>query len=130
MIYQLDIDLIRANVIFLIEPTLAEFDRLYYDNVTRITDAEYKDIREEIENPELSDGYTRLLNCGTAIVYLRHKYAEGSFTHEIIHAAYKLLKVRGFDLDDEEAWAYLGGYLTEKYYDFMRENDPDFKSED
>lgn len=130
MVYQLDIDLIRAQVVFLIETTTAEFDRLYYDNVTRITDEEYKEIKREIENPKLSDGYTGMLDNGTVIIFLRHKFAEGAITHEMIHAAYKLLKVRGFELDDEEAWAYLGGYLTEKYYEYLRENDPDLKSDD
>ena len=69
--------------------------------------------------------------CDNAkILIFQQITTEGAITHEVIHATYKLLKVRGFELDDEEAWAYLGGYLTEKYYEYLRENDPDLKSDD
>lgn len=35
--------------------------------------------------------------------------------HEIFHIAYRVLTPRG--IEDEEAWAYLIGYLTEMFYD-------------
>lgn len=62
MVHEINIDLLRAHVVLLIAPTISEFDRLYYDNVTRITDEEYKQIRDEIEHPELSAGCTWLLD--------------------------------------------------------------------
>lgn len=127
MIHSIDIDLLRANLVYLIASTVQEFDRFYYDNVTRITDEEYKQIRNEIEHPELCAGCTWLLDNNTVLVFIRNKWNEGEVAHEMIHAAYKLLKPRGFDLDDEEIWAYLGGYLTEEYYNYLREKDPDLK---
>lgn len=35
--------------------------------------------------------------------------------HELFHVAYNILKFRG--IEDEEAWAYLIGHLTEMFYD-------------
>lgn len=35
--------------------------------------------------------------------------------HEIFHITHKVLAPRG--IEDEEAWAYLIGYLTEMFYD-------------
>jgi len=35
--------------------------------------------------------------------------------HEIFHIAHRVLTLRG--IEDEEAWAYLIGYLTEMFYD-------------
>lgn len=130
MVHEIDIDLLRAHVVLLIAPTISEFDRLYYDNVTRITDDEYKQIRDEIEHPELSAGCTWLLDNNTVLVFIRNKWNEGEVAHEMIHAAYKLLKPRGFDLDDEEIWAYLGGYLVEEYYNYLRDNDDELRSGD
>ena len=41
--------------------------------------------------------------------------------HEIYHIAYNVLKPRG--VEDEEAWAYLIGFLTEMFYDLYLEKD-------
>lgn len=41
--------------------------------------------------------------------------------HEIYHIAYNILKPRG--IEDEEAWAYLIGYITEMFYDLYLEKE-------
>lgn len=40
--------------------------------------------------------------------------------HEIYHIAYNILKPRR--IEDEEAWAYLIGHLTEMFYDLYLED--------
>lgn len=41
--------------------------------------------------------------------------------HEIYHIAYNILKPRG--IEDEEAWAYLIGHITEMFYDLYLEKE-------
>ena len=41
--------------------------------------------------------------------------------HEIFHAAYRILNPRG--IEDEEAYAYLIGYITETFYQVKAEYD-------
>lgn len=71
MIDNISIDIYGRDVAFLVEVTPEEFDRFYYDNVTRITDKEYQRIREDILNKSIG-GFTRLLNSGMFLVYLKN----------------------------------------------------------
>lgn len=41
--------------------------------------------------------------------------------HELFHVAYRILNTRG--IEDEEAWAYLIGHLTETFYDLYLQQD-------
>lgn len=53
---------------------------------------------------------------GTNCITIFHDEPNNKVTaHEIYHIAYRILSVRG--IEDEEAWAYLIGYITEMFYD-------------
>ena len=122
MVIAVDVDMYHASVVFMVESDIHEFNMLYYDNVSKITDEEYKCMLNDIENPCLCNGFTIALDSGAIIVYLRHADYEEDVAHEIFHAANRILCKRGFELDESgEAWAYLVGYLTRKFYEALKE---------
>lgn len=49
----------------------------------------------------------------------KNKPTQKVIAHEIYHIAYNVLKPR--QIDDEEAWAYLIGYLTEEFFNLYNE---------
>lgn len=122
MINVVDVDMYHVSVTFLIESDIHEFNMLYYDNASKITDEEYRYMLEDIKNPERCNGFTIALDSGAIMVFIRHAYLEEDVAHEIFHAANRILYKRGFELDEGgEAWAYLIGYLTRKYYESIEE---------
>ena len=59
---------------------------------------------------------------GTSTITVFHDEPNNKIVaHEIYHIAYRILNPRG--IEDEEAWAYLIGYLTEMFYDLYLEKD-------
>lgn len=122
MIKIVDIDLYHTSVVFLGGISVHDFNCFYYRNVLHLTDEEYKSIIKDIENPKACNGLTAGLDNGGILVYVRHPTWEGDVAHEIFHAANKILTDRGFNLDEDgEPWAYLIGYLTDKYYEALSE---------
>ena len=116
-----DLKMYHAQVVFLVGITAYDFEMLYYDNNRKITDDERKEFIGEITDEHGCNGLTCLLDSGDVLVYIRHAEYEGDVSHEIYHAANKVLVQRGFEAVDEEAWAYLIGYLTDEYYDALRD---------
>ena len=104
-------------MVFLVEVTLEEFDRFYYDNVTRITDEEYRGIRADILNEKGVGGATWWLDSNMFLVYLRDGRSDIFVPHEIFHVCNKILCAAGVNHDaDAEPWAYLIGWMTNEYY--------------
>lgn len=117
MIDAIDVDIYGRRVAFLVEVTPEEFDRFYYDNVTRITDEEYRDIREEILNVKYVRGDTCTLDSGLYLVYLRNGRSDECVSHEIFHVCNCILYDAGVTYDRAaEPWAYLVGWMTDEYY--------------
>lgn len=122
MISIVPIDIYHASVVFLSDISVHDFDTLYYENTTRITDEEYKGIREDIVNPKICNGSTWKLDNGNVIVFVRYSDLEEDVAHEIFHAANDILLRAGINLDaDGEPWAYLIGYLTRKFYEALKD---------
>ena len=64
------------------------------------------------------------VSCGSGtscITIFKEKPNNTVVAHEIYHIAYRILQPRG--IEDEEAWAYLIGYLTEMFYDLYLGNE-------
>ena len=117
MIDNIRVDIYNKEVAFLVEITPEEFDRFYYDNVTRITDEEYRDIREDILNWKEVGGNTCTLDSGLYLVYLRNGRSDECVPHEILHVCNCILYDAGVTYDRAaEPWAYLVGWMTDKYY--------------
>lgn len=120
MINYLDIDVWLNSIVFIVEPTLEEFDRFYYDNTRRMTDEEYKDMRDDIEHPDSCMGFTILINDGGLIIFLRDAYKFLYSSHEIFHAVNKMLDRAGVHIDEDgEPWAYTIGYVTDWYVKWL-----------
>lgn len=117
MIDSINVDIYGRDVAFLAEVTPEEFDRFYYDNVTRITDEEYKAIRKDILDEKGVGGVTWTLDSGLFLVYLRDGRNDIFVPHEIFHVCNKILYLAGVNHDaDAEPWAYLIGWMTNEYY--------------
>ena len=117
MIDSIKVDIYSADVAFLVEVTPEEFDRFYYDNVTRITDEEYKGIKKDILSKDNVGGATWWLDSGFFLVYLRNGRSDWYVSHEIFHVCNKILCRAGVHHDpDAEPWAYLIGWMTQEYY--------------
>lgn len=117
MIESINVDMYLRDVAFLVEITPEEFDRFYYDNVTKITDEEYRQIKADILNVKGVGGVTWALNSGMMLVYLRDGKSDISVPHEIFHVCNKILYMAGVNHDgDAEPWAYLIGWMTSEYY--------------
>ena len=119
MIENINIDIYLNCVVIAAGIDEKEFDRLYYDNVTKITDEEYKIIRKDIADKNSCKGLTVQLDCGNVFVFIRKGQERKDLTvaHEIFHAVHNVLKRAGVVLDvDGEAYAYLIGWLTNEYY--------------
>lgn len=116
MIDAINVDIYGRSVAFLVEVTPEEFDRFYYDNVTKITDEEYKDIREDILNGKDVGGATWTLDSGLYLVYLRDGRSDKYVSHEILHVCNCILYDAGVTYTREaEPWAYLVGWMTDEY---------------
>lgn len=116
MIDAINVDIYGRSVAFLVEVTPEEFDRFYYDNVTKITDEEYKDIREDILNGKDVGGATWTLDSSLYLVYLRDGRSDKYVSHEILHVCNCILYDAGVTYTREaEPWAYLVGGMTDEY---------------
>lgn len=117
MIDNIKVDIYNRDVAFLVEVTPEEFDRFCYNNVGRITDEEYKGIREDILAKGKVGGSTWWLDSGMPLLYLRKGNSDMFVSHEIFHVCNRILHAAGVTWDEyAEPWAYLIGWMTEQYY--------------
>ena len=117
MVDNISVDIYGIDVAFLVEVTPEEFDRFYYDNVTRITDEEYRGIRKDILDEKRVGGATWWLDSEMPLVYIRDGRSDMFVPHEIFHVCNKILCTAGVNHDaDAEPWAYLIGWMTNEYY--------------
>lgn len=119
MIETIDIDIYLNCVVFAVGIDEKEFDDFYYRNATRITDEEYKLIRNDIADKNSCNGLTVLLDCGNVFVFIRRGQERKDLTvsHEIFHAVHRVLKRAGVEIgEDGESYAYLIGWITNEYY--------------
>ena len=126
MIEYFDIDIYLNCVIVAAGIDEKEFDRLYYDNVTKFTDEEYRLIRGDIVDKNSCNGLTIQLDCGNVFVFIRKgsERKELYVVHELYHAVVKVLTRAGVNHDDsDEPYAYLLGWLTNEYFNKLDEQE-------
>jgi hypothetical protein len=129
MIEFINIDIYLNCIVVAAGIDVKEFDKLYYDNVTKFTNEEYEEIRRDIANENCCNGETVLLENGNIFVFIRkgHEREELYVIHELFHAVNKLLCRAGVNHGaDAEPWAYLMGWLVNEYFnrldDFENKN--------
>jgi hypothetical protein len=117
MIESIKVPMYERDIAFLVEITPEEFDRFYYDNATKITDEEYRQIRRDISEKTGVGGVTWRLDSELMLVYLSNGRSDVMVPHEIFHVCNKILCAAGVNHDaDAEPWAYMIGWLTNEYY--------------
>lgn len=124
MIQIIPIDMFLHTIVIGVGITGYDLDLLYYDNVERMTDEERKIIKNDITTPSSCNGMTMTLDSGTIFVYIR-KGKERDISvvaHELYHAVNRLLYRVGVRRDeDDEACAYLLGWLMQEYFKQLNE---------
>lgn len=120
----LKVEIYNLTVVFFAEPTKVEFETVYHDNVTRITDKEYKQMYYDMFENEKCGGFTYMLDCGDIVCCIKYPDSKGYIAHEILHTTNKILGSRGVvaDFENDEAQTYLDGYLTDKFYEALKED--------
>lgn len=117
------VEIYGTTVVFLVEPTKVEFELMYHDNVTRITDYEYKNMYQDTFHNNECYGYTVTLDNGNFVVCIKDALNHSFVSHEIAHAALRILINRGLEINltSDEAYTYLHGWLTGLYYKWLVE---------
>lgn len=117
------IDIYGCTAVFLVEPTKVEFEMMYHDNVTRITDEEYKQMHKDIFENNKCGGFTTYLDNGDFICCIKEALNHGYVAHEIGHLSLRILLSRGLVIneDSDEAFTYLHGWLMGLYYGWLIE---------
>lgn len=117
------VEIYETTVVFLVEPTKVEFELMYHDNVTRITDDEYKKMYQDTFHNNECYGYTVTLYNGDFVVCIKDALNHSFVSHEIAHAALRILINRGLEINltSDEAYTYLHGWLTGLYYKWLVE---------
>lgn len=119
MTEEIIIDIYLNSIFFAVGIDEKEFDDLYYRNVTRITDEEYKLIRKDIADKNSCNGLTVQLDNGNVFVFIRKGQERKDLyvSHELYHATNRILMRAGVHHDkDDEPYAYLLAWLTNEYY--------------
>ena len=120
MIDFVNIDVWQNSIVFIVEPTLQEFDSFYYNNTKRMTDEEYREMRSDIEHEDSCMGFTIKVCDGGIVVFLRDAYSFLYSSHEIFHAVNQILHRAGVHIDEDgEPWAYTIGYVTDWYVKWL-----------
>ena len=117
------VEIYCTTVVFLVEPTKVEFELMYHDNVERITDEEYKQMYKDTFHNNECYGYTVTLDNGDFVVCIKDALNHSFVSHEIAHAALRILINRGLEINltSDEAYTYLHGWLTGLYYKWLVE---------
>lgn len=125
MIRQLDVPIYEANVLFLLETTGEEW-AIFCDNEInkgKLTDDEIKYFFNEIATDNYG-GTTSSLDGGGYVVLIKQAHNPFCFTHELYHCVDKILKERGVEhSDNDEAYAYMVGWINEQYHKILKEFD-------
>lgn len=112
---EVPVDIYNNSVIFGFGISVREF-KAYIRRKEKLADDQVIDLDEHDFCRPLTDGKTFQFNSGKILVQLPVIPKKGSETlaHEIVHAAMFVLDRAGvkIDADNDEALAYLVGYLT------------------
>ena len=119
------IEIYNCTVAFLFNPDRTEFELWYHDNVSHITDDEYKQMYKDLFANDHCGGFTQSLDCGDVVCCIKELDSKDYIAHEILHTTNKILLSRGVaaDFDNDEPQTYLCGWLTKKFYEYLESKD-------
>ena len=117
MIKGFSLDIYDSDVTFAWDTNEKELNA-FFDQVD--APQEYRDMFWEEYNQSKVGALTTGYSATNMFVVFRDKPNNKVVAHELFHVVYNVLHHRG--IEDEEAWAYLIGYLTEMFYDLYLDN--------
>ena len=117
MIKGFSLDIYDSDVSFALNTNEKELNA-FFDQVE--APKEYREMFWEEYNQNKIGALTTGYSATNMLVVFRDEPNNKVVAHELFHVAYNILKHRG--IEDEEAWAYLIGYLTEMFYDLFLDN--------
>lgn len=117
MIKGFDIDLYNCFVTFVWDSSEMELTTFFNENPQ--IPKKYKDEMITIFRKRNCDAFTGPLSHSDVITIFMSDTSHRTVAHEIYHLCHLIMTKRG--IKDEEAWAYLIGYITEKYYELKDE---------
>lgn len=82
---------------------------------------EYRDMFWEEYNQNKIGALTTGYSASNLLVVFRENPTPKIVSHELFHVAYNILHYRG--IEDEEAWAYLIGYLADMFCDLYNDQE-------
>ena len=113
MIKGFSLDIYDSDISFAWDTNEKEISA-FLDEIEATADNREEFLQEinEDDSGAITVGYGSGTSC---ITIFKEEPNNKVVAHEIYHIAYRILQPRG--IEDEEAWAYLIGYLTEMFYD-------------
>jgi len=124
MIRQLDVPIYDTNVLFLLETTGEEFSEFLDNekNKQKIGDETIKEIFDDIKDERWGGTVWRVDNNSAYICLIKEANKVSYNTHELFHLADSILKDRGVEYtENNEALAYMIGWLEQQYCDMLEE---------
>lgn len=125
MIRELYVPIYGATILFMIETTDVEIDEFLRKdtNKSKFTNKEINSIVFDIADTKGVAGTTMTLDKGGEyVVFIRDAHFAYYSMHELYHVADRILKHRGVEhTDDDEAYAYMVGWLAQEYKEMLKE---------
>lgn len=119
MVWSVEIPIYDAEVIFLVECSPEEADDALHDKFRKAPQDAFDALLDDIRDNSNCDGATchNSRNTYYYMVYIRH-VTHRNVSHELFHVVNMILMTRGISHDETaEPWAYLIGWLTERFYE-------------
>ena len=118
MITGFPIDIYDCAVCFAIDTNPKELDA-FFDEIGLPEDGR-QSFKDQFERPDMKlEALTCNFGTPNYLIVFNSEPSPKAVAHEIFHAAYQILNPRG--IEDEEAFAYLIGHITEMFYDAYAE---------
>ena len=119
MITGFPIDIYDCDLSFAIDTNQKELDA-FFDEIGLPEDGR-QSFKDQFDKDPSMKIEALTCNFGTPnyLIVFNSEPSPKAVAHEIFHAAYQILHPRG--IEDEEAFAYLIGHITEMFYDAYAE---------
>jgi hypothetical protein len=124
MIRQLDVPIYNTNVLFLLETTSEEWIEFCSKetNKDKLSEEDIKEVSDEISSDTCGGSVVTLLNNDGYVTIIKDANYPTYYLHEVYHTADSILKDRGVEhTEDDEAYAYMIGWLGQQYCDMLEE---------
>lgn len=119
MVWSIKVPIYDAEVIFLVECSPEEAEEALHEKFRKTPKDTLNSVLDDVRDSSDCDGATHYSSSSTYyyIVYVR-RVSHRIVTHELFHVVNLILTTRGVVHDETaELWAYLIGWLTERFYE-------------